>query len=531
MKKFQVPVMGGFRKIIQQPTTVAVGTTIAEVGSGTITLTQLAAAINNILTGSGTTSDIPPNSVFITVGPGLGGGGGGGTIPIRLTAPIPALLAEDGQDGDPGPPGQAGVAGINGITGSAGPAGPALFMLADDGMDGDNGPPGLLGPAGAVGATGPQGAAGTGSSGGAGTLMMFIPDEPIQDDGLMALPLSARGYLTVNGPLVANGLLSVLSTAIIGTSGASGATITFPGSVPMILATASAAVLQIGATNSVQIGPITNPQAIVAQSGGNIVLANNTNAATVTLQVNGGNSSLSQGLKVEAGKTSADYNYLALNSTGGFQFFEIYGDGGVTIGPATTVDEGAGTLNVQKAYYLNGALIAGGGNANSNGISHGLLPDEPLQDDGFAQPFTQVPALINAQTLTVHAPNNTAAILAYGAPNNFGLQFFGVMTTGQSYGVQIVAGTTTTDTPFAIFNALETAALMHVDGMGNTVHGGYVSAQGATPAVTAAQTDIGITTTGTVITTVGGIGLPALAATFWVVNVNGVKYGIPCFAL
>jgi hypothetical protein len=54
---------------------------------------------------------------------------------------------------------------------------------------------------------------------------------------------------------------------------------------------------------------------------------------------------------------------------------------------------------------------------------------------------------------------------------------------------------------------------------------------GATPAVTAGQTDLGTTTTATVITTAGGIALPALASTFWVTNVNGVKYGIPCFAL
>jgi hypothetical protein len=48
VKKFQAPVIGGFRKMITLPN-VPVGTTIAEVGSGTITLTQLAAAINNIL--------------------------------------------------------------------------------------------------------------------------------------------------------------------------------------------------------------------------------------------------------------------------------------------------------------------------------------------------------------------------------------------------------------------------------------------------------------------------------------------------
>src|ERR1700677_1538516 len=100
MKKTQVPVMGGFRKVIQQANT-AVGTTIAEIGSGTITLEQLAAAINNILNNTGTT--VPPGTTngFLTVGPGLAAGGALiGNVPLRLTAPIPALLAEDGQDGD-----------------------------------------------------------------------------------------------------------------------------------------------------------------------------------------------------------------------------------------------------------------------------------------------------------------------------------------------------------------------------------------------------------------------------------------------
>jgi hypothetical protein len=60
---------------------------------------------------------------------------------------------------------------------------------------------------------------------------------------------------------------------------------------------------------------------------------------------------------------------------------------------------------------------------------------------------------------------------------------------------------------------------------------GYVATKGATPAVAAGTTAIGTTTTTTVITTAGGVAIPVLAATMWVVNVNGVQYGIPCFAL
>jgi hypothetical protein len=87
----------------------------------------------------------------------------------------------------------------------------------------------------------------------------------------------------------------------------------------------------------------------------------------------------------------------------------------------------------------------------------------------------------------------------------------------------------TTNTPILI--SVNGAQRMAIASNGITTHSASVGIQGVTPPVTAGQTDIGITTTTTVITTAGGIGLPALASTFWVVNVNGVQYGVPCFAL
>lgn len=142
------------------------GTTIAELGSNTITLAQLAAIISQIQsqqnnTGGGNIGT--GNEGTLVPGPGLAGGGVLiGNVPIRLVAPIPwGLEGGGGDDGDSGPPGMAGVRGVNGVTGGVGPIGPAIFMAADDGQDGDSGPTGAAGVSGAAGSIGPAGPAGT----------------------------------------------------------------------------------------------------------------------------------------------------------------------------------------------------------------------------------------------------------------------------------------------------------------------------------------------------------------------------------
>lgn len=169
--KRQVPVIGGVRKVIKDGGNPASpGTTIAELGSDTVSLATLAALITQLQsqqvnTGGGNIGD--GTEATLVVGPGLSGGGPMlGAVPLRLTAPIPAFIWDDGGggDGDPGPPGMPGIRGVNGVTGGIGPAGPAIFMAGDSGEDGDLGAPGAPGVPGAPGTpgiAGPTGPAGT----------------------------------------------------------------------------------------------------------------------------------------------------------------------------------------------------------------------------------------------------------------------------------------------------------------------------------------------------------------------------------
>ena len=204
----------------------------------------------------------------------------------------------------------------------------------------------------------------------------------------------------------------------------------------------------------------------------------------------------SSGIVVYGGTTATDTCVNFLNSSGTIEYFQIWGDG-------------HGSLATGMTWDVNGAF-------------------------------------------TIATPTaDRAALIIYGTQSvsNEALTVYGSTTAGKSLGVFIQAGTTSTDTALYIRNATGSQNFLEMYGDGHGTMGGpsgnslawaavgnftftsSIGVQGATPAVTANQTDIGTTTTGTVITTAGGIALPALAKTFWVVNVNGVAYGVPCFAL
>jgi hypothetical protein len=236
--------------------------------------------------------------------------------------------------------------------------------------------------------------------------------------------------------------------------------------------------------------------------------------------------------------------------------FEIFGDGGAVLGSAGWIDQGAGTLNIAGAYYIQNvkqSMTPYLGNVSIPG-GH-MIPDDPYWEDEIFRGPTNGPGLYNGQ-LTVNANSNPSSgaigLIVNGGASNSGAYALFVNspnTAGNSFGASIQAGTTSTDSALQVKNAANTLAFLQIFGDGHgtlgpsattgmswttggvAVHSSSVGVKGPIPAVTAGQTDIGITTTATVITTAGGISLPALASTFWVVNVNGVAYGIPCFAL
>lgn len=127
-KRIQLPAIGGIRKSIIPGGNTAVGTTIKEFGSNTVTLAQLknALGIASVPTGGGLIGDT--NSASISVGAGLAGGGALiGNVPISLIAPIPFF--PDDQEAP------MAIPGPQGLQGPPGPPGPSVFIPADENDD------------------------------------------------------------------------------------------------------------------------------------------------------------------------------------------------------------------------------------------------------------------------------------------------------------------------------------------------------------------------------------------------------------
>jgi len=212
-KKVQVPVLGGIRKSILIPNNQGTGTTIDGFAGQLVTIAQLQLALGVTVAKPNTQgSGGAASTGSIVPGQGLSGGGPlVGPVTVRLSAPIPAFVFEEGGgggDGDPGPPGINGVAGAAGAVGPIGPAGPsggpvgpagvATFLAGNDGEDGDVGPPGAKGLTGATGPAGP-----------AGPSIIWVPEDYYADDpivvGAVAAPVASSTTPTLLSVMLADG--------------------------------------------------------------------------------------------------------------------------------------------------------------------------------------------------------------------------------------------------------------------------------------------------------------------------------------
>jgi hypothetical protein len=328
---------------------------------------------------------IPVSSVAGGVGPpGLDGDPGEEGMPIPGPAGLPGAAGATGAtgptvfgiaglDGDPGEEGMPipGPQGIQGPQGIPGPSGSGGGGVGPPGLDGDPGDDGMPIP-GPIGPQGPQGIPGT--SGGGSTAAGFeilyneISLEEQWPQGLGSVYPS--GQLIVNGQITQNtgafgitltgNALTFLGTGVntISNSAGSGSLLITGGSQLSFNTNAGGQRISVSAANSVNI---LNP--------GNNVFA-------LTLSSSGG-AGFSKGLLINGGTNTSDVSMQVLNASGSVQQFEIFGDGGVTVGP-NPVDRGLGSLNVQS-LYVNGVPI---GNTAANAA---ILAFEFYDEDQWPQ--------------------------------------------------------------------------------------------------------------------------------------------------
>lgn len=275
--------------------------------------------------------------------------------------------------------------------------------------------------------------------------------------------INATG-LYVNGSAVGVGGGAVSSVAL-GAPGAcfgvTGSPVTSSGTLAYTLSGASSGILRADGSCSNTPVVIAAPSSGVAETVTGVAgsFAAVFNGATTTGQ--------SRGIQILAGTNASDHALVVDNQAGTIDYFTIQGDGSTTLGYNGT----------------NAAIVTAA-----------------------------------AGNVTVHAPSSGIALASSGAANGFAGQFIGSSTTGQSRGLQVNAGTNSSDFAFQVNNQANSITYLQVSGNGALSMGPAANSllvSGTTGGVTinapssgSALTVAGNTLSSTISTT-GNTGVPA----------------------
>jgi hypothetical protein len=367
------------------------------------------------------------------------------TIPIPIAPP--GEPGEPGDDVQPGPPGEPGSPGPTGPTGPAGPSGSgsgAPGPPGEDGEDGEDGMsiPGPVGSQGPTGATGPTGSAGAAGAAGYGIPGMAGEDGDAGQDGAPGAA-GAKGATGSTGTTGATG-----ATGPTGSAGAVGATGQDgdDGGQEYYLITPAGSAFNLAA-NYVMTGQWTfNPVGVGVTITGS--------AAVYGLIVNG-NASNSYGLQVNAGLSGSDICAVFVTNAGANVALSIRGDGKVFI----FAPSGNNALTTQTSQMVFG-------NATDNGQ--------------FIFNGTGAGTVGGSWTFT--APTGATGLIAQGVDSHYAAEVIGSATSAKSFGLAILAGTTSADQSLSVLNQPGTHTYFNVLGAPTATTGVMISGYGLTAA-------------------------------------------------
>lgn len=188
-------------------------------------------------------------------------------------------------------------------------------------------------------------------------------------------------------------------------------------------------------------------------------------AATAVFQNLSSGSGNSKGILVQAGSAQTDYSQAWFNAAGTILAF-LFGDGSLEVGVPTGGAQGYGTINAQ-GLYVNGVAVTSANSANPTGtvglaVVNGSAATF-LRSDGS-------PSLSQAIAPTwtgLHTFSATAGTMTINAPTTgvYGLLISNQAASSSSFGLQVKAGTNTSDFCFRLLN--KGATQDYLSGMGN----------------------------------------------------------------
>ena len=304
----------------------------------------------------------------------------------------PGRQGDEGEVGRRGIPGPVGPTGATGSTGTIGPQG-SPGRRGDDGADGRTGMPGVGGATGAVGSTGLTGVAGQSIRGRQG------------EDG----ETGARGRAGLPGPTGSTGATGPAGQAIRGRQGDDGDNGRQgpPGVRGATGATGPAGASFSGyrrtehdeAHTGQRIRPfdprnIDGPMVINAIPDTDTITAYASNNNYAAHYFGGSTTGQSYGFAVSAGTNGTDYAFVAGNQARTIAFMALYGDGHFILG-------------------YNGSTVTMLGSSTGN--------------------------------ITISPPGSGTTLIVNAAPSAYGVFIKAPVSSGHSYGLQINAGTTSSD--------------------------------------------------------------------------------------
>jgi hypothetical protein len=406
----------------------------------------------------------PPPLMPGATGPAGAAGTAGAPGVTGAVGPAIYYILEEAEDppslmpGATGAAGAAGAAGAPGTAGAAGAPGPAVYLTVDEPEDPPHIMPGPIGPTGPTGPTGPQGPAGSASAGGSGWAAYVDFDEPEGTEYW-----NARDTFSTGDPMVWGG----------------------------------AHTFEPGGGVAITVNAFANAHGVVIDGGNNAV----SNSYAVQINSGTGTTGNQSGLALLGGTNASDVALLIENAAGSVIFARIFGDGHGQLGPTGALGlswtaGGAFTLAAPTsgiAFTVNGVAnqytqnVVG---SSTSGQSLGLLvqagttsADEALyiRNQSGSENFMTIygdghgalgPGALGISwtaggAFTIAVPSSGLALDVNGAANNYAIQATGSSTSGQSFGLTVVGGTTSADAALLVLNQAQTITFCKIFGDGH----------------------------------------------------------------
>ena len=220
-------------------------------------------------------------------------------------------------------------------------------------------------------------------------------------------------------------------------------------------------------------------------ASGTAVTVNAVNSSFGALIVGGATSGQSLGLLIRAGTTSADQALLVNNKANTATYLQVNGDGSTKLGWNGTTQ----AVTTSAAGNVTFAAPSSGNTATFNGVAGGSpiavsagavgAPSLTFTTAGNTGIWSSAAANLDISTastnrinvnstgnVTVNTPGAGVAVTANGASGQYGIQVVGINSAGNSRGLQVVAGTNSSDVALIVANAASSANYFEVRGDG-----------------------------------------------------------------